>query len=284
MFYVYVWIAAQIIIEMLPISSSGHLELLELFLKKFAGFDIKKAFPNPDPVKAFYYFLHGQTLIIICGYFFSRWCQLIVSPRGIQLILCLIIADLITLCCYFLFQKIKIRFPLGLGFLITALALFSTAWCSGDISIELLSFTDAAILGLAQGLALLSGISRLALTCSIGCWLGFSLIDAFFLSWMLQAPLMAGAFAKSLKDLYELGALKQVLNLPMSLVMLGSSGISAVIMGILVLMIRNNTYYYFGWYMLVPLLLWIRLINILRNRDKNERIKIRSWYRTMKKN
>lgn len=260
MLYLYLWVAAQIIIEMLPISSSGHLTLLELLLKKFAEFDIKKAFPNPDTLKAFYYFLHGSTLVIICGYFFSRWWNLIVSPKGMQLIICLIIADLISLCCYFLFQKIKIRLPLGLGFLITAVALFSTAGCSGGLSIESLSFANAVILGLAQGIALLPGISRLALTCSVGCWLGFSLIDAFFLSWTMQAPLMGAAFAKSLKDLYELGALKQVLNLPVGLVMLGSSGISALILGILVQMIRNNTFYYFGWYMFVPVLVWMWVI------------------------
>ncbi len=284
MFYLYLWIAAQIIIEMLPISSSGHLLLLELLLKQYAACDIKKYFGNASILKSLYYFLHGPTLIIVCGCFFWRWWQLVLNVNGIawNLMFCLVIADGITCLMYlasgFLrnpfasmepvgrmekliklinHKKTTIAISLGLGFIITAIALFYTAWCSGGKTISLISYTDAAILGVVQGLALFPGISRLAFTCSMGCLLGFSLPDAFFLSWTMQAPLMAAAFAKSLKDLYELGALTQVLNLPMSLVMLGSSGISVLVMVIIMQMAQNNTWYLFGWYMGVPMLIWV---------------------------
>lgn len=259
MFYLYLWISAQIIIEMLPISSSGHLTLLELLLKKYASFDIRQIFFPPAILKSIYYFMHGPTLLIICAYFFAQWWRLVFTSAGIawRLILCLVIADLITFIIYLVFKRTNITIPLGLGFIITAIFLFSTAWCSASKALSLLSFTDAAILGLVQGLALLPGVSRLAFTCSIGCWLGFSLADAFLLSWTMQAPLMAAAFAKSLKDLYELGALTQVLNLPIGLVMLVSSGVSFLALYGIGQMAHHITWYCFGWYMFVPLIIWI---------------------------
>lgn len=261
MFYLYLWIAAQIIIEMLPISSSGHLTLLELWLKKYAGFDIKKVFHREETLKAVYYFLHGPTLVLITIYFFPQWWNLVFTPTGIawHLILCLIIADLITFIIYLLFKKTRITLSLEVGFIITAVLLFSTAWCSGSTAITRIRFTDAVILGLVQGLALLPGISRLAFTCSIGCWLGFSLYDAFLISWTMQAPLMAAAFMKSLKDLHQPAVRRQILNLPIGLVMLGSSGISFLALYAVGQMAHQANWYWFGFYMLMPLLVLILL-------------------------
>ncbi len=258
--YLYFWIATQIIIEMLPISSSGHLTVLELFLKKHASFDIKQYF-DKSTLQSFYYFLHGPTLLIICGFFFAQWWQLLFTPQGIawHLVFYVLIADLITFLIYLLFQKYKIQFSLGLGFLITTAALFSTAWCSCSKPLELFSFSDAIILGFAQGLALLPGISRLALSTSIACLLGFALPNAFLIAWTIAVPLMAAAFLKSLKDLHETRALRQVLNLRMALVMLSSSGISVAIMGILMRMVQNNSFYFFGFYMLVPLIVLVKI-------------------------
>jgi undecaprenyl-diphosphatase len=262
MFYLYLWIAAQIIIEMLPISSSGHLQLLQLWLKKHAGFDIHKIFAYPSDLKTVYYFLHAPTLLLISFYFFSDWLHLFFNNGSFnwKTAFCFILADSITAALFIIWKKYEPRFPLGLGFCITAAALFATAWCAGMRSIEFLSLSDALILGFAQGMALLPGISRLAFTCSIGCALGFSLYDAFFISWTLQAPLMAAAFIKSLKDLHQPAVRRQVLNLTAGLVMLGSSGISIFFMQQVLRMAKNNTWYFFGWYMFVPLLIWTYMV------------------------
>jgi undecaprenyl-diphosphatase len=259
MFYMYLWIAAQIIIEMLPISSSGHLALLELLLKKYASFDIKKFFASEKILQSIYYFLHGPTLLIVAIYFFSRWWNLFFRSNGIawHLIVYLLIADFITGLMYLFSKKYKISIPLGLGFVITMIVLFSTSFCIGSKSVLLLSFFDAIILGFVQGLASLPGISRLAFTCSIGCWLGFSLYDAFFLSWTMQVPLMAAAFSKSCKDLYQIRGFTQVLNVPIGLVILFSSGVSVIVMKLLLQMTQNNTFYLFGWYMFLPLIVWM---------------------------
>lgn len=255
--YLYLLVAAQIIIEMLPISSSGHLMLLDLFLKKYA-LNGSRQFFDTKVVQAFYYFLHGPTLLIIIGYFSHRWLQLLIGPQGVswQLLVYVIVADMVTALLYWLLKRYSLDLSLGIGFIITAIALLSTAWCSESRSLLTCSLADALILGAAQGIALLPGISRLAFTSSIGCLLGFCLYDAFFISWTLQAPLMAAAFLKSVKDLYQLRAFGQILNLPTALVMLTSSGLSIFIMGIVLHMAQSNTLYYFGWYMIIPCIAW----------------------------
>jgi undecaprenyl-diphosphatase len=262
MFYLYLWIAVQIIVEMLPISSSGHLLLLEFLLKKYASFDIQKYFVQEETLQSIYYFLHGPTLLIVCSYFFSCWWSLTFTTSGIawNLIIYLLIANLISGLIYLFSKKNDVSIPLGLGFAITMILLFSTSLCVANKAVSLINFSDVVILGFAQGLAVLSGISRLAFTCSVGCWLGYSLYDAFFLAWTIQVPLMTAAFAKSCKDLYQMGALKQILNLPIGLVILFSSGVSICIMKLLLQMTQNNTFYLFGWYMPAPLIVWIWLI------------------------
>lgn len=262
MIYLYFWIAAQIILEMLPISSSGHLALLELLLKKYAAFDIKEYFSPKKVLSALYYFLHGPTLLIVTLFFFTSWRAYLFTSTGIawHLIVALIIADSLTIMLYYYAKSRKTAIPLGLGFCITMAALFSTFWCTASKAITSVNFLDAALLGLAQGLAVLPGVSRLALTTGVGCWLGYSVADAFFLSWTMQVLLMAAAFIKSLKDLHQLGALKQVLNLPIGLVMLGSSGIGILIMNMMLRSTCQNYWYLFGWYMIVPLAIWIFLV------------------------
>ena len=257
MFYIYIWIAAQIIGEMLPISSSGHLALLECFFKIHKNFDTNAFFEKQKiPLKDVYYFLHLPTLIVVTLYFGMRWISLVFHNGNIEFkpILWVFVADCVVALFYFGWQRIKINFPLVVGFAITMLALFFTAFCTSGSQIEW-QYRDALLLGIAQGIALLPGISRLAFTCAAGCWLGYSLVDSFFLSWAIQAPLMAAACAKSIIDLARAGKLAQLLNLRMGLVMLVSGIASGAAFMLMVYMIHANTFFWWGWYMFIPMML-----------------------------
>lgn len=260
MFYVYIWVALQIIIEMAPISSSGHLLLFQTFVKKYCSFDIIAFFEQKKiNLKTIYYLLHAPTLFIILCYFSSQWYSFIFHNQQIfyKPIVWVIIADLITVILYMLLQRITITLPIQIGFLITALCLLSTKWCGATKSIFEWHYMDACILGLAQACAVLPGISRLGLTCAVGCMLGFSLIDAFSLSWLLYAPLMGAACIYSLQELVHYkGHLKQILNCKMGLVILISSGMSWYLLKAIVFLANTQALYLFGWYMLIPLILW----------------------------
>ena len=259
MSFIYLWIAAQIIGEMLPISSSGHLALLECFLKKYKNFDIHAFFEKQKvPIKDVYYFLHVPTLIVITLYFGMSWISLVFHKGSVEIkpIIWVFIADCIVALFYFGLQRIKVNFPLIIGFIITVLALFFTAFCSVNGSNLEWQYHDALLLGIAQGIALLPGISRLAFTCAAGCWLGYSLVDSFFLSWTIQAPLMAAACAKSIIDLIRSGKLAQLLNPRSGLVMLVSGIASGAAFMLMVYMIHANTFFWWGLYMFIPMMFW----------------------------
>ena len=257
--FIYCWIFAQIVLEMLPISSSSHLAILQSLFKKYFSFDVNNYFADKKiAIKPVYYYLHFPTLFIVLLYFGKHWLSLVFHDSIIDPtpIIWVMIADIITVLLYIMMHVIRIPFSIRIGFFITAMALFSTAWCAGGQPIIQWHYSDAIILGLAQGIALLPGISRLAFTCAAGCWLGFSLIDAFCLSWLIQAPLMFAAFAKSIKDLLQTGRLHEILNLPMSLAMLVSGGISYAVFLLVVSMINLHILYFWGWYMIVPFVVW----------------------------
>ncbi len=256
--FIYFWIAAQIILEMLPVSSSTHLYLLQEFFKKRY---------NVVTLKDFYYFLHLPTLIIVTTYFGRSWLQLLfdAGTLNVKPLIWVMIADGITGITFLLMRKSKKEFPIYIGLCVTACALWLTAWCLSTHSIGVWQYHDAIILGIAQSAALLPGISRLAFTCSVGCLLGFSLIDSFFLSWLMYAPLMAAACAKSILDLYKQHALKQLLNPPVLLVIIMSGVVSYVVFMAVTMMINANTFFLWGWYMMLPLALCVWLA--IKKRD-----------------
>jgi undecaprenyl-diphosphatase len=69
------------------------------------------------------------------------------------------------------------------------------------------SFKDAIIIGLAQALAIFPGVSRSGATITAGLALGFQREAAARFSFLLAAPIIAGAGAKSLFNIY--GELKR---------------------------------------------------------------------------
>ena len=305
------WIAVQIIIEMLPISSSGHLLLLEAWYKRYFSFEVKEYFLKQNiEIKDIYFLLHGPTLVVILLYFWNQWISFVMPGIFLEIhwrpILWVALADGVV-ALFYLYPLthpstgsgcVKPYLPTGtlhilssallrayrriiplvppvlrslgvggsdceqseqlyrgvvIGFIITALALFSTAWCTGAKLISSWHFTDALLLGCAQSLAFLPGISRLAITCAAGCMLGFSLMDAFCLSWLIQAPLMGAAFLKGMYNIAQSNKLGQILNWRIVLIIIASSGISWYALQFVVSTIKSGVFYYWGWYMILPI-------------------------------
>ena len=258
----YLWISSQIIVEVLPISSSSHLLFMELLFKKYRNFDITAYFERYKiSKKTIYYFLHWPTFIVILLYF---WPQLFSILFGCTFFNCkpfvwVVVADGITAFFFLLAQRIPIPFSLGLGLIITAASLFYTAFCTGNKELINWDLRDAFILGCAQSIAILPGISRLAFTCAVGCWLGYSLIDAFFLSWLLQLPLMAAACLKSVIELRHSGNRNRILNWYTILIMIGSGCFSWYVLRGIIFIINAKYFYLLGWYMIIPFFVWLWL-------------------------
>jgi|GEM_PF-3047159 undecaprenyl-diphosphatase len=262
MILIYLWIALQIIIEVLPISSSGHLQLFEGIVSKYANLDIKNFFAvRKINIQDIYYFMHLPTVgaILIC--FGASWYSLFFNhiQSGMQLLLMIGIIDCITALLYWIKKRYQLSWPLGIGFVITACCSFFIAFHAQGMRLLSLNFFDAIILGVMQGIALLPGISRLALTTATACFLGFALPQAWSLAWLIYMPLMIAASAKSIIKLILTNKLNELLNPRVAFVMLGSGIVSLVIVQWITWFIQPTLFFFFGLYMVMPLAVWLLL-------------------------
>jgi undecaprenyl-diphosphatase len=80
----------------------------------------------------------------------------------------------------------------GLGFVLTGILLVSTRWVHPGED-ETPSLLGALLIGLAQGIAVLPGISRSGSTITLALWLGVRPDRAFELSMLMSLPAVIGA-------------------------------------------------------------------------------------------
>ena len=284
-------IITQIIIESLPISSSGHVALVGLLTNKFWG--IQNAI-LPDFLDGL---LHGTALLAILIVFFKDWffplkkllqtCTqfflkskpLSFSQKKLLAILgkifgLLIVADLITSIFYFVikismhdfFRNLGPNFLLC-GFIITMLLLLSLRLIGNNSTstrlqagfYESFDLKKAVILGAVQGCALLPGISRFASTYVAGCWLKISPRRAFQISFLIHLPLIIAKFLFSgIKDILKKPEFFQNLNAGF-----GTRNFFLIVIVTIIAIITLNLCYklaiknklwWLGFYMLIPII------------------------------
>lgn len=179
--------------EWLPVSSSGHLVILQQFLNSDLGliFDVA---------------LHFGTLMAVFVYFGKDITDILEatikgkfkSPEGKMGILIIISAIPAVLAGYFLkslfeaaFENIAIA-ALGLG--ITGLTLFIASF---DYDIKRksksMNYIDAILIGIAQAIAIVPGISRSGSTLSTGLIRGIDRKMALKFSFLMSIPVIFGA-------------------------------------------------------------------------------------------
>lgn len=196
----YVITILPILLESFPISSSGHAKLILDWYNHFYYFSY-------NVPKNFDHLLHGPIACIVALFFFERWSFLLFHikrtwPYIIKIIFFGIITELITIICYGLYSCIDCHiYYLPFGFLVTAALLFSLLYCPVKREKKIYTITDAALLGLMQGMALLPGISRFAATFVCARWLGFSDKKSFELSFLIEWPISLAGFFKGLYSL-----------------------------------------------------------------------------------
>jgi undecaprenyl-diphosphatase len=181
--------------EFLPISSSGHLALLEHYLKVKAGglsFDI---------------LLHVGTLTALVAYFGRDWLDMgrsLLRPspqnqRERYLFLYLVVATIPGGLAGLLLEKkaeTLFRGPQRIALLMGAvgvLLLVADKVARHHRGFSRFTIFDAVLIGLSQGLAVMPGVSRSGITMTCALFLGFSREASARFSFLLATPIIAGA-------------------------------------------------------------------------------------------
>ena len=196
----------QGVAEFLPISSSGHLVLLRQLMKL-------------GEVPLLYdVLLHVSTLIVVVIVFRSRISSIFSSiwkgvksaagpedRENLRLTLYILIATLVTGVLGFGLSRFEALFSnkprlVCLLFLFTALFLLSTLLRRGQRDYFQIGFLGAVIIGLAQGIGVLPGISRAGITISVALLLGLDRQRAGEFSFLIAIPAILGALLLQLRD------------------------------------------------------------------------------------
>jgi undecaprenyl-diphosphatase len=268
MLYFCVWLVIQILLESLPVSSSGHIQLFELLLKKINPpiYHCVFYFPNACSIDLIDHFAHGATILVLLLFFLHRWFFLLRNIRRcfafiLKIIGLAFLADVATSLFYILFHctGLKSFFPLSVGFAITALLLFSLYWCDNQKH-AIFNWRMALILGMVQGIALLPGISRLASTYVVGRWMGLKPHKAFEISWLIFFPLLCAAFLNSLRIIIFKQEALFLLSWHILLIMAIAAIGSYFLLQWSARLAYAHKWWRFGVYMLVPIVISILLI------------------------
>ncbi len=250
----------QGVTEFLPVSSSGHLLMMRRFLK-VTGIPI-----------LYDILLHISTLIVVIivfrskiafifralfNFFRARNFQLLdpEDRENLKLVLLILPATVVTGGIGFLISGLEEGLSANLKivsvlFGVTAIFLILSAFRQGAGSYLQLGLRGALIIGFAQGLGVLPGISRAGITISAALLCGLDREKAGEFSFLIAIPAILGALILKLN---EAGTL---LNAAGPLV-LGTGIVSSFLVGFLSLLlllkiIRRGKLFLFSFY-LIPL-------------------------------
>ncbi|MDD5630158.1 MAG: undecaprenyl-diphosphatase UppP [Elusimicrobia bacterium] len=187
--------------EFLPISSSAHLVLVPwLFKWQYQGLDYDVA-------------LHWGTMAAVCVYFWKDWVELLTAglskAESVQrrLFWAIVLATVPGALAGLLLEK-KIESGLHSPLVIAStLAVFglllglSQRLGRQQRRAEDLSLRDIVLIGCAQALAVVPGVSRSGATITAGLLLGLKREEAARFSFLLMVPIVIGAGVMKLRHI-----------------------------------------------------------------------------------
>ena len=251
--------------EFLPISSSAHLILLPWFFH----------WNNPlvDSL-TFDVALHAGTLLAILWYFWRDWFELfggffrILARRRVEdfqerLIVYIVLSTIPAAVAGFLLEKMiegSFRNPALIVFpliVISFLMIYAERRPHLSHPLDKLTLKDSLIIGCAQALALLPGVSRSGITITTGLLRGYGRETATRFSFLLSTPAIAGAAILHLGHLPK----EMASEWPIFAVGFASSGfVGYLAIAFLMRYLRQHTLIVFAGYRLAlaaTVILWI---------------------------
>ena len=207
----------QGIFEWLPISSSGHFAISQQIMKTHVPVIFNVCLHVGTLLSAIYFFKKDVVTVV------KAVARLDFRSPGGRLAVNILVGGLPTAVIGFILHDvIEVLFNnllvVGIGLAITGLFLYLSKTKKGK---EELSPLHCVLIGLAQGVAIIPGLSRSGLTISVGVLLGVEREKAFKYSFLLSIPTILGA---ALLDIDNI-----MVHQVDSTLLLGGLGISALL-------------------------------------------------------
>ncbi len=205
--------------EFFPVSSTAHLILFPWFFGWGGELD----------TLSFDVALHGGTLFALIAYFWKDWKNLLVKDH--KMLMLVIIGTIPGGIAGLLLQKWvehALRSPLIIVFTLVGVGFImllaekkgeQTRATDGGVTLK-----DAVIIGFAQAVALIPGVSRSGSTITAGLFRGLTRETATRFSFLLSTPIIAGATV-----LHAVKVIKHHESMDMSLV--GAGFVAAAVSG-----------------------------------------------------
>lgn len=226
----------QGITEFLPVSSSGHLVILH----RLTGLN--------EPQMVFDIFLHLGTLAAIFIVFWKDIIEVFNLRKKTGFFI--IVATIITVIFALFFERI-VESAFANVRIVGAMLVLTGAWIIlGNfmrIGTGPLSGIKAALIGLAQGIAVFPGISRSGVTISTGLFLGLDADSAARFSFLLSIPAIIGAFLYKVKT----GNVPAGFNANYIAGFAASCIAGILSLKLLLRMLYKDRFYFFGFYCIV---------------------------------
>jgi len=247
----------QGIAEFLPISSTAHLIVAPWLL----GWQ--------DPGLTFDVALHVGTLLAVVAYFFRTWIQVILHGFGIEwgddqmlrqnprLLWLLVLGTVPGAVIGFLFEKqadSTLRSPILIGVMMIVLGLVMWAadrWAAHTKRLGAVSFTDSLVIGCAQALAIIPGVSRSGATMTAGLFRNLDRVAAARFSFLLATPIIAGAAAKKFYDVSKHGGIPADMHMPFAVGIMVSGLTGLLVIAFFLRYLQHRSLNFFVYYRVV---------------------------------
>ena len=254
--------------EFLPISSTAHLWLVPWLLKW------------KDPGLTFDVALHAGTLVAVLAYFWYYWVEMIVFGVGLgsrvpagdstgashsaredlrqtpRLLWYMAVATIPGGLAGWRFEHAaeeQLRSPVIIGIALIVIGLFMWAgdWLGKrERDLAHVGFMDSFLVGVAQALAVIPGVSRSGVTMTAGLFRRMRRETAARFSFLLSTPLIAGAALKKGLEIRH-GGLPHDMRLPFLVGIVVSAVVGYLVIAVLIRYLERRTFKVFVVYRLI---------------------------------
>lgn len=245
--------------EFLPISSSGHLEIVPWF------FGWEEILDNPEVNLAFDVALHVGTFVGALVYFRADVVRIVVSAvsairkRSIdttdeRLAVLLVVASLPAATIGAVLDRVFEGkygpiWVIGVMLIVFGVVLWYADRLPERRDVTAFRMKDAVLMGFAQALALQPGVSRSGATISMGRGLGFDRDAATRISFLMSLPIIGGAGVYKALDVFVAGdGLPQGVVTPFAAGFVASAITGFVAVWGLLRLVRTRSFAPFVWY------------------------------------